>query len=248
MSERVQPRRVPGHEVPVPPERLLHPGGACGGVGLRLPDRRRDVKEPQELPVLRVHHEAAEGGRQPLGHLADGRLRRLAVPARAAGERHRLADEDEGPAGPEASGLVVDEAHRQQRHRDRRGAGGAERQPGGAAPQRHEPGLRLAHPLRKDEDGPARRHRGGRLAEHRLVAGGIAARVLPPLDGQGAGQADEPADQRVAEERGLRERTEPPGHRGEQEHRIDHGVLVVRGEDQRARRGIRSAPAISTWR
>jgi hypothetical protein len=75
---------------------------------------------------------------------------------------------------------------------------------------------------------------GGRRPEHRPVPGGIGVALLPAMDGDGADQPEERTDDRMAKERRLGDRNQPARDQREQEHRVDQGVLMVGGDDQRS--------------
>ena len=70
-------------------------------------------------------------------------------------------------------------------------------------------------------------------AERLRIARGVAVGVLPPVDGERAGQRQEGRDQRMAEEAGLGQGAQRPRHGGHQQHRIDQAVLVIAGHEQR---------------
>ena len=71
-----------------------------------------------------------------------------------------------------------------------------------------------------------------------LRAGSVAARsFLPPVDGDGADQPEDRPDQRMAEERSLGDRDELARDGGDEEGRVDQGVVVVGHDDERAARG-----------
>ena len=69
-----------------------------------------------------------------------------------------------------------------------------------------------------------------RRPEHGLVVHRAISLVLPPVDGDGARQSRELADDRIAEERGLGDGAEPPRQRGGEEDAV-HETLLVSGRD-----------------
>ena len=113
---------------------------------------------------------------------------------------------------------------------------GTQHEPRGAGAKRHQRGLGLAHALRKDQEcvSLAERLPGG--AEHRLVVDGAHAFVLASVHRDGAGEADELADDRIAEERSLGDGTEAPWQRGGEQDSVHEPLLVSRGDDERPRR------------
>ncbi len=170
-------------------------------------------------------------------------MRRLVTARALLGRRagraldgNRPADEHERAPIAERSRLVEHETDRQQTD-----AGGGvssfrrEHHARGARAQLEQRRLRLGAAFGEDQDGAAVAQGGGRGVEEGRVARRVGAGLLTPMDRQRAEEPEERTDERMREERRVRERAEPAGHDGDQQHRIDDGVVVVRGHDERPR-------------
>ena len=96
-----------------------------------------------------------------------------------------------------------------------------------AGAQGQQDGLRLAAPLRKDEDDPARAQGRHHRHEHLHVLLGIGARVHPPMHGHAVHQPEERGDEGMAEERSLGEHADRPVEGGHDEHGVDEGVAAI---------------------
>ena len=130
-----------------------------------------------DLRAKRVGQAIRQHTRGPTG-------RRLGA-VQAVGGLDRGPDEDEGPAGPERTGLIEDEPHRKQR--DTRGPGraafGGEQHARGSGADLLEGRLGLRASFREDEDRATRaQRRRGRFEERDVLAG-----RRPPPCGDGPG-------------------------------------------------------------
>ena len=98
-----------------------------------------------------------------------------------------------------------------------------------------EDGLGLRAAFREDEDRAPGAERCRGRGERARIAGGIVPRLLAPMDRQRPDQAEERADQRMAEERRVRQGAQGPRDRHEQEHRVHDRIVVIGRDDQRSR-------------
>jgi hypothetical protein len=104
--------------------------------------------------------------------------------------------------------------------------------PRDARPKRHQHGLGLAHALGEDQDRLAGTERRGHRAEHGHVLCRVAARILPTVNWERPGQAQERRQDRMAKERRLRDGPKDARYRRQKNHRVDERVPVIRDDDE----------------
>ena len=182
-----------------------------GAVAL-APQLFDEPEQPQRMAVVGLDDLRAEGLGQAVGQDAGGRRRGVRPGLEAVGGRDGRPDQDEGAALAKGAGLLEDEADRKQRH-VRAGAGRRSRRRGACAPCRCaalEHGLGLRAAFGKMTIAPPAERAAVVAAKSVRVAGGMAS--LPAswrrCTGSAADQAQERADQRMAEERRVGERAQ----------------------------------------
>ena len=194
--------------------------------------------------VLGLDDPSGDRFRQTRGDRPDRLFGSPTVRGGEIGRRHRRADRELDRSRPKSTGIVEGDADGQERH-GARSAGGALRAQGqtrGARPQRQQDRLRLRPPLGKDQDDAARAQRLDRGREHRLVLSRVVAGLEAAVDGHCAQHAQRGTDERVAKERCVGQHRHRPGHGRDDQHRVDHRVVVVGGNDHAAARRDPLAP------
>jgi hypothetical protein len=209
-----------------------------GGRHLFAPDRLGRLDQIQRVPVLGFDDEPPERIAETLGQLPDGALglrrrQRLQVIG-----RHGPPHQQDRGADAERARLVEHQADWQE-HRGRtfgRLPGLAQQEACGARAKRHQGRLALALAFGKNQERLALLEHAPGRAEHGPIVHG-AALVLSPVYGDGAGQARQLADDRITEERGFGDGSEPSRQRGGQKDTVHQALLVIGRDDQRPGEG-----------
>jgi hypothetical protein len=193
--------------------------------------RREDVLGARDQRECRVRVGLQRHARQPrldrirqLLHLARRRLAR----DRERLHANRLAEEHQGGAAEDVFLGVVDPGRH---HRQRLGVR-TERDARGARLQLAQARIVVRRPLGEDGDAAAAPEHFSRAGERLLVrAGGV---VLFAVDRDGVEGAHEKADDRIVEQRRLRQERHRRRRVAQQEQRIDETIRMIDREDQRA--------------
>jgi hypothetical protein len=192
----------------------------------------------ERLVLVGVERERAQGRGHAVGEFAHGLARRVAVLSeRNGGDGYRLAEVEQRAAAEGGLRGVVESGGDDLQIERRARGGGAERDAGRARLQRLQRRLRVRLALGADGERAAAPQKLRRALERLAVLRGVLARVLLAVDGDRLHRADERADDRRLEERGLGEERDAARRVAEDEHGIDQPVRVVQDEDGRAAAG-----------